>query len=109
FSVYKRNVNRIDAVAAGETWTKDFHAVGYTGAWLQRYYPTMYYYMGHIWVYDIWIMLWVSLGVVVALVMSALIYLIVKRRAVLRSPAEWLLLGIIGLITAGQYGYNVMI
>lgn len=109
FSVYKRNVNRIDAVAAGETWTKDFHAVGYTGAWLQRYYPTMYYYMGHIWVYDIWIMLWVSLGVVLTLVISALIYLIVKRRAVLRSRAEWLLLGIIGLITAGQYGYNVMI
>lgn len=109
FTVYERNVNRIDAVAAGETWTKDFNAIGYTGAWLQRYYPTLYYYMGHIWVYDIWIMLWVSLGVVVTLVMSALIYLLVKRRAVLRSRAEWLLLGIVGLITAGQYGYNVMI
>ncbi len=109
FSVYNRNVNRIDAVAAGETWTKDYHAVEYTGAWLQRYYPTMYYYMGHIWVYDIWVMLWVSVGVVVALVLGALIYLVVKRRRILQGKVEWMLLGIVGLLTAGQYGYNAML
>jgi len=109
FTVYNRNVTRLEAVEAGEAWTKDFKATEYTGEWLVRYYSTMFYYMGHIWVYDIWPMLWVSIGLVLTLLLSALVYLLVRRRAVLRSQAEWYLLGLVGLLTIGQYGYNVML
>ncbi len=109
FTVYNRNVNRLEAVEAGETWTKDFHLLEYTGEWLARYYPTMYYYMGHIWVYNIWPMLWVSVALVLLLVVSALVYLVVTRRAALRGQGEWYLLGLVGVLTAGQYGYNVML
>lgn len=109
FTVYKRNVERLDAMAAGETWTKEYHVIEYTGDWLERYYPTMYYYMGHIWVYDIWIMLWISVGLVLTFALSALMYLIVRKRTVLQGQAEWFLVGIVGLFTAGQYAYNVML
>lgn len=109
FTVYNRNVTRLDAVSAGETWTDDFHLFEYAGNWLERYYPTMYYYMGHIWVYDIWVMLWVSVGVAGVLVMTALAYLLYRRQRVLRGQAEWFLFGIVGMLTAGQFAYNVMI
>lgn len=109
FNVYKRNVERLDAVAAGEAWTKDFHLLEYTGDWLARYYPTMYYYMGHIWVYDIWSMLWVSAGFVLALVLAAVVYLARRKQAIIQGRAEWFLCGVVGILTAGQFGYNVML
>lgn len=109
FTVYNRNVTRLEAVEAGETWTRDFHFFEYTGEWLARYYPTLYYYMGHIWVYYVWPVLWVSGGVMLALLLVALGYLLVRKRRVIQGQAEWYILGLVGLITAGQYSYNAML
>lgn len=109
FSVYERNVNRIDAVAAGETWTKDFSFFEYTGMWLGRFYASLYFYMGHIWVKPVWWTLALSAAVVSLLTVVAVIRLKLRAQPILRNRAEWYILGVAGLILIAQYLFSVNI
>lgn len=108
-SVFNRNQTRLQAIEAGETWTQKYSFIDYTGMWLGRYYASIYFYMGHIWVKPVWWALALSAATVLIFTLYAATRLILRKRAVLKGSAEWYILGTVGLFIAVQYLFNVNI
>lgn len=109
FGVYNRNINRLESVEKGETWTKEFNFFEYTSMWIMRYYATNFYYMGHYWVHNPRPAM-LNAGVVVLIIAAAIaVGLSIKRRLPFTRKVEWYLLLVVAVLIAGQYAHNVMI
>ena len=106
FDVFNRNHNRLQAVEQGAVETRDYEFFYYTSLWLERYYHSTYYNMGHIWVYDVSRLLAFALGVVAVLVAICIGILVRERKRLLEGKAEWFLLGTAVLFIVAQYIFN---
>lgn len=107
-SVYARNHDRIVAVEAGETWTEEYEFFDYTERWFERYYHSTYYYMGHIWVYEVSKLFDYALRLVVLLMIVCVSMLVYRRQSPLKGQAEWFLAGVASLFVLAQYVFNAL-
>jgi len=106
YSIYQRNVTRAEQVEAGTTWTKEYHFIEYTFAWLARYYVSLYVYFGHIWIYDVSKLLIISVVLVGVMLFSAIVYLVKKRRKPQLNIAVKYLLVMTAVVIIAQYTFN---
>lgn len=106
--VYSRNYNRAKALEEGTAQTRhSYSPVRYTTMWLDRYYASMYAYLGHIWIYQFWSVMYVGLYVLLAAVVAMYGYLRLKRHKVLVNTQQKLIAVTAVVFVVAQYLFNV--
>lgn len=111
FGVFARNYTRAQEydrqLEAGEVERTTYNPVTYTGFWLNRYYSSMYGYVGHIWIYEFWPVMYAGMIGLVAAAAALFVYLKRRRIRVLQSAAEKYIAGVVVLLVVAQYVFNV--
>ena len=107
FGVYNRNVTRLEQVKKGEAYTQDYDPIVYTKDWIWRYYTSMYYYMGHIWVNVPPFMVLANAILFLSILIISIVVLIRRKVRIIQGFNEWFLLGVATLFVVAQYVFNV--
>lgn len=110
FAIYDRNVTRKAAyeaeIARGETERVIYNPLTYTPFWIDRYYASIFGYVGHIWIYNFWPGMYI--GAIAASLLVALLLVVAKLRRIrlLQSTGERWLAGVIAMLVIAQYTIN---
>lgn len=108
FSVYERNYNRSILADSERAESFTFQPIEYTGFWLDRYFNSMYAYLGHIWIYDFW--RGFSVIAIASTIVTLTLVFIAKRRKIrlLTSSGQWVVLSIAMIMIVAQLVFNAM-
>ncbi len=113
FGVFDRNYLRTmqykQELASGEREATTYQPIAYTKFWLERYYNSVFGYVGHIWIYTFWPIMIIAGSVAAALLISVLGYSWYHRLRIFRTPEAMYLLVIAAAIVALQYVFNANI
>ena len=110
FGVFDRNYLRTmqyeQELASGERAATTYQPITYTKFWLERYYNSIFGYVGHIWIYNFWPIMIVAGSVAAVLLIGIIGYALYHRLRVFRTPEAMYLLLIAAAIVALQYVFN---
>lgn len=111
FGVFERNYTRANVydrqLESGEVEPITYNPVSYTGFWLNRYYSSMYGYVGHIWIYEFWSLMYAGMALALAAIVTLVIYLKKRRILLLQTLAEKYIFAVIMLLVVLQYVFNL--
>lgn len=108
FGVYQRNYNRATALEQGTAKTRyQYNPATYTPMWLNKYYTSMYAYVGHIWIGEFWRWMYVGLASLTIALIGMYSYLKVKRQTILENYQQKLVAATAGVFVVAQYLFNV--
>lgn len=107
FGVYARNYRQSTELEKGTAPVINYTPVSYLKLWIERYYDSMYVYMGHIYIprYSMLI----ELTGIASLVLGILLAIVAvhNRSNILRTQQEWFLAGVVAMLVVVQFAYNV--
>ena len=111
FGVFERNYLRAQEydlqLESGQVEPIRYNPVTYTSFWLNRYYSSMYGYVGHIWIYDFWAVMYAGMFAILASFAGLVVYLKKRRQKLLLTASEKYIAGVIVLLVVAQYVFNL--
>ena len=111
FGVYERNYSRAieyeRQIESGEVQPTTYNPLTYTPFWLDRYYSSMYGYVGHIWIYQFWAWMYAGLTAALLAIVGLLVYVKKQRQKILKTAGEKWLAGTVVMLVVAQYVFNV--
>ena len=111
FGVFERNYLRAQEydmqLESGQVEPIGYNPVTYTSFWLNRYYSSMYGYVGHIWIYDFWAVMYAGMFAILASFAGLVVYLKKRRQKLLLTASEKYIAGVIVLLVVAQYVFNL--
>jgi hypothetical protein len=107
FGVYERGYQRELAIKNGADQDFSFNIFVYIGYWLDRYYTSMYAYVGHIWIYQFSPIMYIGMAIAVLSVIGMAIFLKLKRVVLFpRTVERFAVISVVTLVAA-QFLYNM--
>jgi|AntRauTorcE11897_2_1112592.scaffolds.fasta_scaffold05773_4 hypothetical protein len=107
FGVYERGYNRELEIEKGLHDDFEFRPLEYTGFWVHKYYTSMYAYVGHIWIYNFWPAMYAGASMLLALIVSAFVYIKKRSKRVLNNPQQKFIGVLVVALIAAQLVFNI--
>lgn len=108
FGVYKRNYDRKTALEDGTAIERySYEPVSYTGMWIERYFSSLYAYMGHIWIEKFWPVMFIGGWAIFIAAVTMIAYLKFKRQRILGNVRQKLIAFMAVVFVVMQYLFNV--